>query len=342
MKSYKTLLLAIVCTFSLASCGGGGGGSGPGPGSMIQPPTTPTDPGMTNLPLPSHGTIHTHWIYPNPTVQIEGDSTPAQRRALNAAIADMNRHIPAGYRLRLTGTEDATISVRFDFSEDGPGIAFNDSWREGAIRGGGTVRVDGDRTEPRLRSAIIHEIGHIILDFPDDYENHPGPFGYCCAQMNPAAGRFIAQYYYWGRWIEAEPTGDVIAMAHYHPDAEDVQLGFRAPPAFTGQLGPATWTGNLVGYEPGGRLIRGNASIRLDATPARGQTSGGHAAFTGLREPGSAYTRADLEYALTLYADNMFQSAGNSDVNGAVVSDGSSVVGTLRRADLDAAFGASR
>ena len=52
------------------------------------------------------------------------------------------------------------------------------------------------------------------LDF-DDYEGNPGP--------PAAAGRFINTD--WGRWTEAEPAGDVIAMAHYHPDA-DVQFFF--------------------------------------------------------------------------------------------------------------------
>lgn len=192
------------------------------------------------------------------------------------------------------------------------------------------------RTERQLHSALIHELGHAVLNSPDDYDRLPGPFGYCCPPMDAESGAFVARYYDWGRWAATEPAGGVTAMAYYLPG--DVHLGLIAPPRYEGPLtGSATWTGSLVGYEPPGRLVRGDAAIRLS-----GETMAGTAAFTGLHEPDSAYARPDLAYALELFSDGTFRSPGDYEVRGAVVGDGSGALGTLRRADLDAAFGAER
>ena len=114
--------------------------------------------------------------------------------------------------------------------------------------------------------------------------------------------------------------------------------------------GMATWQGELVGFTPSARPVRGNAEVGINIA-----TMNGTADFTELQSwtagpvPGEIGTGAqwgdgDLNYSITV-GGNFLRSTGGDQgaVNGRFLGEAhGGVVGSLERRDLTAAFGATR
>ena len=111
----------------------------------------------------------------------------------------------------------------------------------------------------------------------------------------------------------------------------------------------ATWKGELLGFTPSVRPVRGNAEISVNMA-----SMDGTAGFTELQSwasgqaPGQIGTGVqwgdgDLNYSITV-GGNFLRSTGGDDgtVNGRFVAEHHGVVGLLERSDLTAAFGVSR
>ena len=114
--------------------------------------------------------------------------------------------------------------------------------------------------------------------------------------------------------------------------------------------GTATWEGELVGFTPSVRPVRGNAEIGVNM-----DTMDGTANFTELQSwasgqtpgeigTGFQWSDGDLNYSITV-GGNFFRSTGGDEgtLAGRFIGEShGGVVGSLERSDLTAAFGASR
>ena len=114
--------------------------------------------------------------------------------------------------------------------------------------------------------------------------------------------------------------------------------------------GTVTWNGELLGFTPGLRPVRGNAQIGVEIA-----TMNGHADFTELQswdagsEPsalgtGVQWNTGSLGYSITVGGNYLRSTGGDvGTVNGRFYgSSHEGVSGTLERSDLTAAFGAAR
>ncbi len=134
----------------------------------------------------------------------------------------------------------------------------------------------------------------------------------------------------WSRGVWAEPWAD-FAMS---------------PGALAGNAaltGTVSWSGSLVGLEPDGDAVRGDAALMVDLA-----TLVGGAAFTDLEAwsagvdpeaaPGTQWGSGSLEYDVTVTGASFSDSTG--ELAGGFVGQGhEGMAGTLARADLSAAFG---
>ena len=114
--------------------------------------------------------------------------------------------------------------------------------------------------------------------------------------------------------------------------------------------GTVTWNGGLLGFTPGLKVVGGNAELSINL-----ETMDGRADFTELQSwdagatpgalgTGSKWNTGSLGYTITVGA-NYLRSTGGDDgtVNGQFYgTDHEGVAGSLERADLTAAFGATR
>ena len=104
--------------------------------------------------------------------------------------------------------------------------------------------------------------------------------------------------------------------------------------------GTATWDGDLVGFTPGLDAVQGDAEIRVGLTTLQGRAD-----FTDLKnEDGSVWLDGDLGYTITVGGNYLRSTGGDAGtVNGAFYgSNHEGVGGSVERADLTAAFGATR
>ncbi len=114
--------------------------------------------------------------------------------------------------------------------------------------------------------------------------------------------------------------------------------------------GTVTWYGDLLGFTPSLRSVRGNAEISVNLASMNGE-----AGFTDLRswwvgvppaENGAdaRWGDGDLHYAITVAGNYLRSTGGDAGaVNGHFVgTKHQGVVGSVERSDLTAAFGATR
>ena len=104
-------------------------------------------------------------------------------------------------------------------------------------------------------------------------------------------------------------------------------------------VGTATWSGELVGLTSSLVTDCGNADLTNDL----GALTGG-LAFTDLATPSATWGDGDLRYSFVVEGNSFARTGGdNGIVTGAFGGlEFSTMGGTLERADLTAAFGASR
>lgn len=114
--------------------------------------------------------------------------------------------------------------------------------------------------------------------------------------------------------------------------------------------GSASWRGELVGFTPALRSVRGKAEIGVNLT-----TMNGTAAFTDLQSwaagqlpgnigSGTQWGDGDLHYSIAVGGNYLHSTGGDAGtVNGRFLgSHHEGVAGSVERADLTAAFGAQR
>ena len=130
-----------------------------------------------------------------------------------------------------------------------------------------------------------------------------------------------------------------------HPWARGVrpETHISANPALSGS---AEWNGTLLGFTPAGRTAAGTARISLDLTRMTG-TANFNDIETWSDTPGAKGTGSpwgDLAYRITANGNSFRNSGGDTgELNGKFVGERHhGAVGTLDRADLTAAFGATR
>ncbi len=114
--------------------------------------------------------------------------------------------------------------------------------------------------------------------------------------------------------------------------------------------GSATWTGALLGLTPAAEAVAGDAAIIVDLLELTGSTSfvalesWAAGAAPGAAGTGTTWLDGDLDYTIAVRG-NTFRETGGDDGTLTGIFTGAAhegAAGTLERADLTAAFGASR
>ena len=114
--------------------------------------------------------------------------------------------------------------------------------------------------------------------------------------------------------------------------------------------GSATWTGALLGLTPAAEAVAGDAAIIVDLLALTGSTSfvalesWAAGAAPGAAGTGTTWLDGDLDYTIAVRG-NTFRETGGDDGTLTGIFTGAAhegAAGTLERADLTAAFGASR
>ena len=198
-------------------------------------------------------------------------------------------------------------------------------------------RLDGSL--PAIDAAAVQVLCTRLDEDTEPEDVSPTSFGPWSRQAVSLSGRF----------------GDGLAFGVRHANGNTGPWTMGAEPngAFRDNRalsGRAIWRGELVGFTPVLRSVRGNAEIGVDVA-----TMTGTAGFTALQlwaagqaprasGAGSQWGEGDLRYSIAVGGNFLYSTGGDAGtVNGRFVgSRHEGVVGTLERSDLTAGFGGQR
>ncbi len=299
--------------------------------------------------------------------RVDSTANPARdNHLLDYVVGVFNRHLPHSAHLRV-GPYTALASRGADIVGPTIIVSFgegNEWWSAPSanpdVSGVASNTIQGDHTtEARiwirdhsstrelvavLKHEMVHALGlrgHVCNDF-----------GLCPLDTSHLPPSILTIY---TKYVSGLPTGDAYTVRHmYSPESfgewgdasgisahiDGVRFGFVSHTGFvtpfvTGEVaganvGSGVWYGELVGAQPDGTLIHGDAAVRINLDAMSGSIG-----FTQM-----TWDRGDLEYDIDIVS-NYFVSE-NKEVVGAFYSRGSVAAGTVDRTDLTAAFGAKR